>query len=584
MAPKLSPIIVVLLAVGPLFAGDIVQPKYANHIEWGKYSPWPEYKTVPVADIKPQTWRTSDDIIDGWDFSLPPSAGVSDKSLLCVSRNARSLPKVNFPANPVISLWVRWKDLEPKEGQYKFDKLLADIKTAEQAGYGVVIRPMTAVWESLAHPDESKTTDRLRQSKKCAPDYLVAKYNVPRIRQKPKKNWRLVNLDVTNKDFHRSYLKLVAAFGRAGIPQMKSVKGIIVGYASPSWGDEGVGPHGKPDPPHVKQRLDAWAAACKGVEHKVCMGGVSPYGLSKGFGTRGGFVEMYLYMLPKAHLGQGVDERGYVTVDEQAPIIKTGAFSGDENEEYAKSWTHRFGAVESFTYRYFTSSLRVIQMRRNYLLHSPFSIYPAMLPFVSQEMGRTVKDTPDVWCFLRESYLRPDVAGKRKSAKTERKLGIPARNFERWLYQRDTKGFETAPAVKIKMPVRQWIVQKDRMFDFVARAGGKIGFAIDDRFLTGGPHKVAVKISYFDMPEGKLSLHYKTPKGSAAKTVKLTNTGKLKTATFFLTDAIFDAKDLNYDLTIEGSKEAVISFVRVIKLGGGVRASLTTKHHSTYTE
>ena len=563
---KMLVLIVVLLAAGAVQAGEITAPKYADHIEFGKYSPWPEYKRVKVADVKPQPWRTGDDIIDGWDFSLPPAVTVSDKSLLCVSRNIRQLPKLNFPANPVVSLWVRWKDLEPNEGKYKFDKLIADIKTAEQAGYGVVIRPMTAVWESLNYPDESKTTDRMRRGKKCAPDYLVTKYNVPRIKQKPKTNWRLVNLDVTHKDFHRNYLKLAAAFGKAGIPQMKAVKGIIVGYASPSWGDEGIGPHGKGDPPHVRERLDAWSAACKGVAHKVCMGGASTYGFAKGFGVRGGFVEMYLYKLPNANIGQCVDQRGYVTVDEIAPIIKTGAFSGDENEEYEEGWTHRFGALESFTYRYFTSSLRAIQMRRNYLLHNPFSIYPAMLPFVSQEMGRTVKDSPDVWCFLRESYLRPNVVSKRKPTPEERKLGSPARNFERWLYQRDTKGFQTAPAVKIKMPVKQWIVQKERQFDFVARAGKKIGFAIDDRFLAGGPHSVAVKISYFDMPKGELRLCYKTPKGPASKTVKLQNTGKLKTATFFLTDAVFNAKNLDYDLTIEGDKEVVISFVRVVKL------------------
>jgi hypothetical protein len=564
---RILPIVVVFLAVGPLVAGDITEPKYVDHIEYGKYSAWPAYKTVRISDIKPQPWRFSDDITEGWDWSLPPSVGVSNKSLLCVTRNARNLPKVNFPANPVVSIWVRWKDLEPKEGKYEFDKLIADIKRAEQAGYGVVIRPMTAVWEALAHPDESKTSDRMRQSKKCAPDYLVTKYNVPRKKQGPKKNWRLVNLDVTNKDFHRSYLKLAGAFGKAGVPQMKAVKGIIVGYASSSWGDEGVGPHGKPDPPHVKERLDAWAGACKGVEHKVCMGGVSPYGLDKGFGTRGGFVEMYMYMLPKAHLGQGLDKDGYVTVDETVPIIKTGAFSGDENEEYDKGWTHRFGPLESFTYRYFTSSLRVIQMRRNYLLHSPFSIFPEMLPYVSQEMGRTVKDTPDVWCFLRESYLRPHVLRKQKPTEQERKLGTPARNFERWLYQRDAKGFETFPAVKIKQPMRIWVIQNDRRFDFVARAAKRIGFAIDDRFLAGGPHEVAVKISYFDMPRGVLSLQYKTPNGMTSRTLKLGNTGKLKTATFFLSDAIFDAKGMDYDLTIAGDREIVVSFVRVIKPG-----------------
>jgi hypothetical protein len=68
------------------------------------------------------------------------------------------------------------------------------------------------------------------------------------------------------------------------------------------------------------------------------------------------------------------------------------------------------------------------------------------------------------------------------------------------------------------------------------------------------------------MPEGELNLRYKTQKGSAAKTIKLGNTAKLQTATFFLTDAVFNAKGLDYDLTIEGRSDATISFVRLIKL------------------
>ncbi len=115
--------------------------------------------------------------------------------------------------------------------------------------------------------------------------------------------------------------------------------------------------------------------------------------------------------------------------------------------------------------------------------------------------------------------------------------------------------------------MRIWVIQNDRRFDFVARAAKRIGFAIDDRFLAGGPHEVAVKISYFDMPRGVLSLQYKTPNGMTSRTLKLGNTGKLKTATFFLSDAIFDAKGMDYDLTIAGDREIVVSFVRVIKPG-----------------
>jgi len=544
----------------------------------GDYPHWPAYRKVRVAEVRPQPWRNAEHIIDGWDWSLPPGTRVSDRSLLCVARNTGRLPALRFPANPVLSLWVNWCDLEPEEDRYEFDGLLKQIAGAERAGYSVVIRPITAVWKMVAHPDPSRTSKGMRGRRNCAPRYLGTKYNVPQIEERPKKSFRIINLDVSHPAFHKRYVKLVEAIGKSGIPRMAAVKGFIVGYASSSWGDEGVAPHGKGDAPHVIERLDAWAAACKGVEHKVCMCGTNEYGLGKGFGVRGGFVEMYLYMIPQPVIGQWIDDDGYLSVNEEAPVIKRGSFSGDENEEYDEGWTHRFGALESFTYRYFTSSLRVVQMRRNYLLHAPFSVMPEMLPFISQEMGRTVHDTPDVWCFLRESYIRAGRRGKtpdgrsRRVTPEERKNGTPCRNFERWLYQRDRDGFRTTPAVKVPMPVKQWMSQKDRYYDYVARTGARIGFAVDDRFLGGaGPHRVAVKISYIDGPAGKLVLRYGTRRGARLKQLDLGNTGKLKTATFFLDDAVFAAGGHDYDFTISGSGGVTVSFVRVIRLEPGRR-------------
>ncbi|WP_439130867.1 hypothetical protein [Polaribacter sp.] len=73
---------------------------------------------------------------------------------------------------------------------------------------------------------------------------------------------------------------------------MKEVKGLFLGYASPSNGDEGIGAYhdkqykANDRVKHVRKPIDAWAKACKKVEDKVFMGGLSNYGLSKGFGNR----------------------------------------------------------------------------------------------------------------------------------------------------------------------------------------------------------------------------------------------------------------------------------------------------------
>jgi len=524
-------------------------------VDVSQYRHWPQYEKVPVGKIRPQPWRSGDDVIDGWDWSLPPNVEPKANSLICVSRRANKLPKVSFPANPAVSLWVFWSDLEPEEDQYRFDKLIDQLKQIETAGYGAVVRPITAVYARPAYPDASKTPTW--RKKPCAPPYLVTRYNVTQVPEPPKKGWRIINLDPAHPAFHRRYVKFVRELGKSGIPAMDVVKGLIVGYRSPSWGDEGIGPHGETKggdaPAHVKERLDAWAEACKGVAHKVCMGGASEYGFGKGFGIRGGFVEMYLYRIPDKYLGQEIDANGYLTVNEEAVGAQADRFLGDENEEYEEKWTRRFGKLESFVYRYFVSSLRLLQMRRNYLLNNPFCVYPEMLPFISLEMGRTVEDTPDVWCALRESYLR----GRKGKAR-------PVKNFERWLYQRDSAGYETAPAVKVDHAIRMWMVHgnkktgEGKYYDHVARRGKRIGFNIDKRFLRTA-NRVAVKITYFDQHRGVLKLVCP----SAQRETRLRGTGEVRTATFFIDDL---GSGSGHDLVIEGTPAAVVSFVRVIKV------------------
>ena len=525
----------------------------AVDVDVRQYRHWPGYEKHPIESIKPQPWRNVDDVIEGWDWSLPPGLKPADNSLICLSRDAHNTPKVSFPANPVVSLWIFWSQLEPEEGVYKFDELTAQIRDIEARGYGVIIRPITAVYARPDYPDASTTQDWRKGH--CAPPWLVSKYNVTRIEEKPRKEWRIINLDPAHPEFHRAYCRLVKELGNSGIPRMDAVKGFVVGYKSISWGDEGIGPRpeheGGEELPHVKERLDAWAEACKGVEHKVSMGGVSDYGFEKGFGIRGGFVEMYLYRIPDTHLGQYVDSAGYLCVDEGAPGAQATRFLGDENEEYEDWWTYRFGKLDSFVYRYFSSSLRLLQMRRNYLLNNPFCVYPEMLPFVSLEMGRTVEDTPDVWCALRESYLR----GKRGEPQ-------PLKNFERWLYQRDSEGYTTEPAVRIDHAIRMWMVHGDvksgegSYYDYVARRGSRIGLRIDERFLKR-LKRAAVKVTFLDEKAGELRLKC----GEDVYSAEMSGSGKMRTATFFVHHI---ERGAVHDLVIEGTPDAVVAFVRVV--------------------
>jgi hypothetical protein len=141
------------------------------------------------------------------------------------------------------------------------------------------------------------------------------------------------------------------------------------------------------------------------------------------------------------------------------------------------------------------------------------------------------------------------------------------KNFERWLYQRDTAGCETVPAVKIDHPITMWMVPQNQNFDHIARKGKCFGFAVDDRWCGGGPVDVAVKVTYVDQGRGTVEVNAQTSGGKVSRQIRLTDSGKLKTATFIINQAIFPAKQSDHDVTITASgSEAVLSFVRIIRL------------------
>ena len=513
---------------------------------------WGGYAQVPLSEVRPAKWRTSDGARDGWDWSLPPEVKPAPKSYFALFRTwkrrdlekLKGLPNLNFKCNPLVEHWIRWKDLEPSEGNYDFEFLKDMIKAADSRGYASSIRLLTAGVD-------------------FAPAWLK-KYNIPTLKSSGGDG--VQSYDPAHPEFHRRYLKLVEALGESGIPQMEAVKDLYIGYASPSFGDEGIGPEGRsPDEfPHVLERLKTWANALSKVERKGYMGGWSDFGLSLGFGVRRGFVEMYLYHIPDKNIGQALDESGYLILDESAPLISQNAINGEENEEYESRWASaetnfRFGRdTSSFTYRYFSSTLRLIQMRCNRVLWNEFTLNPELFAWAALELGRSAKDSPDAWCFLRESYLKPYYAGKSGAVK----------NFERFLFQRDAENFETECAVKILQPAKMWMVDEKRPWDFAARRGERIGFCLAKDFLSGESKKVAVKITYFDDEKGEFALRFKCGQKPQSRKVGCEGSGKVKTATFFIEADFFGNPPPDFDFSIEGQNgfKPTVSFVRVVKL------------------
>ncbi len=300
----------ILLGFSFCIAG-MVAAQNPNVLPESTYPYWPSYQFLDLEDldtIQAQKWINEDHVIDGWDWSLPDFVEPSPRSLVGLQRNIgwdkNFIPlNLQFKSKSIGILWVKWRDIEPTMGNYDFSPVINRITQANSVGSDIILR-------ILCH-SKSRGTDNNALSRGEAPLWLES-LGVNLLPQSdPSHN---LNFDPSNPEFHKHYIKLIDELAKTNIPKM--IKAAYVGYASHSFGDEGIGPYGEANSAandtvkHVRQRLDAWQEAFRGMENKIFMGGSCDYGFQKGFGVRRGFVEMYLYNIPNRDMGQYIDENG----------------------------------------------------------------------------------------------------------------------------------------------------------------------------------------------------------------------------------------------------------------------------------
>ncbi len=533
------------------------------------------------AEPVPQPWRDTDDVIDGFDWSLPPAVKPSPQSWI---KQLGAAP-ATYPGNLLGIINTTWASLEPEEGRYELSGIENEIRKLKAKGFkGIELHIRGSVWEveytdNQARPiPPEKLTPAQQASRRqaiSAPRWLANHLSPEKLTEpRPGKilpgSRNLVNCDIFQPEYHQRYLKLIEALAKSGLPQAPELAVVYIHMVSSSGGEEndGATPDDAVRHPLVVERLKAWAAAFGPNARKLVFTGANPenlkicYGL--GMGQRNGFVERYLLHVSNPGLGQSLDPAGYLITDETLPPIAENRVFGDENEEYnpaSELHVTRFGPISTWNHRYREATLRALQMRRNTLWEPTLSLDPYLSAFLANELGHQVKDAPDAWCYLRESYVHAGNTWKGKA--------VPVKNFERWLYQRDIPGYATRPVRRVLFQEIQSASLASTYlqggnYDYVARQGKRFGFAVDDRFLDAGPANVAIKVTYYDEAPWKLVYHSTT--GIRERRVTSQGDGALRTATFFLTDAIFTAKGMEPDLEIQALKEpATLRFLRIIR-------------------
>jgi len=233
-----------------------------------------QVKKIPVPSTP---WRTSFDIIDGWDWSLPPgieAVPYSGKTMLWPLVDGK---RWDLPGKELTKIVATWRELEPKEGEFDFAPLKERIQEAEKDWDGVILHIRASVWEITdfpAHENANYPPNWLPEQKiynESAPRWLE-KYDIEKLPGRPRYNiatpFQIFNCDVFDEDYHSRYIKFIEAFGKSGIPQMKIVFASYLHFASGSRGEEGEGlnrPEKPGDKEKMKERYIAWAKAFTGL-------------------------------------------------------------------------------------------------------------------------------------------------------------------------------------------------------------------------------------------------------------------------------------------------------------------------------
>ena len=278
---------------------------------------------------------------------------------------------------------------------------------------------------------------------------------------------------------------------------------------------------------------------------------IARYVLEKGLGNRDGQVEHWMRYIQRVY-GMQVTPANNGTcsldMDERVADRFAGRYWGTENEFYGDLDYVRaeHGSYQNQPYRFFVSSLRALQMRRNYSLlfargmkklDDPVYKTQDFLHYLDKTMGKQRANTPDAFILLGERYVadyRLPEYPQRAECRTQDRVSF--RSFGRWI----TETSDSQPAVKIRMPAsdKYWgqgfYLPTGIDYEYAARSSKRFAFNLNDelikaRCLSGC--SVQVKLSYKDDNQTKLWLSSATGNTGALVTK---GDGKIKTATFEL--------------------------------------------------
>lgn len=548
--------------------------------------------------------------IGGFDWSLPAYAGKSNKGGMLGDGNGNDSDIAGA------FLEVLWSESEPNQGEFDFSHFQQRL---DQIDGSVLVRLEVNSkchipnWATIPYLDNQSLQFWKPQYINKVRGFIVAFAN------RYRNNTKIigVHLGIADGEFYQDN-------GESHCPTGNDFDSLVYDDSRDGWGEfwmneseeaqsiaNGLTPENFET--SVKSIIDMYVNAFGVWKNKLAfMGCTNVFGSSEfneklpsilqyvennGIGNRDGEIELWMRYTGNAYgvnllTSNSNDGSCSMTFDESFADSINGKYWGDENEFYGSSWSlDAMGPASNQSYRFFMSSMRALQMRKNY-----FSINPDghtylrntndeynsrnFITYLSKTLGRTRSDTPDAFVVLGErtintySELFPT---EYKSQNTSEYCLIHAENrgyvtvsqFGRWLSVISPTIADSSMRKNMPESEHNWglnmIADRDgKFYELYARKSNEILFDINDQLMQercSNGCKIEVKVVFKDKRAMNLQVHYSNGVSTILSTP---GDNKIKTATFPITGHFINGfKNADFSIKTTGGKQLSILMVRI---------------------
>lgn len=510
--------------------------------------------------------KTPPHFLPGFDWSLAKGVEASDYSGLIVEEKKRlKIAKNSF-------IIVRWDESNPLPGKFDFTAFEKDLKRYS--------------------PD--KVLVRLEVNSACeAPQWALKK-----LRQTSKKSlvfWDQ-NYIKTTSPFIREFAKRYASSPRIIGVQLGLADGEFRGPCADydnkqGWGEFWMSPSERNEAetlfgfdPEIfasstLENMDVYIEAFGQYKHKLAFTNfghlftyddsntegakaynkklkiIAQYALDQGLGNRDGAIERWMSYTDKIYgnvfknMPDGSCKIGF---DEAFARQIKGRYWGTENEFYGKSdyVLATNGPFENQAHRFLISSLRALQMRRNFMSvsESISDITPsyyetaAFINYLYKVLGKQIDDTPDAFVLLGERYIAASRLEDQNDVACVKNNGnkVPIRSFGRWLEEDNNNQTQNKAAIKIRMPKEENYWEQNYYmpygidYEYFARESRRFSFNLNDELASKRCRsgcEVEIKATFKDTAKTRLTAYVAEGKSHVFQTL---GDNQIKTVTFKL--------------------------------------------------